>query len=556
MYDMAKRSLAFTVATGGLLLSGPGFAPLAEAAVTGVGNSTGPEQAQEASGAHTADSSALSVPLSLREASPAHAPGLRDAASPGGASAQGIVSGSGGILSGNSVQVPVDLGLDLCGTNVVALAVQDVVGKTTCTSSSGSSAGSITDHSGGILSGNAVQVPVSAPILACGTSVSVAAAQDASGPTLCDAAPAAGSAGGSSATAISSHSGGVLSGNIVQAPVNLPVDACGTSVTAVGADSSTAGANCSSAGSVGGPASAGASATAFSANSGGIGSGLIVQAPVNAPVTACDNHVGVVESGDRSGAGTSCLQGDGGATASAGSVNSGGIVAGDTVQAPVNTPVDVCGNTVEAVGDHDTAFGGPAECATLPGQGGAHSISITSHSGGIGSGDTVATPITVPVQACGDNVTAVTVHAHEAGADCSAGTTATSVISTGNSGGIGSGTGVGAPVGVPVLLCGIDAPVGSVDGVAGAAACGDQPPVVNQAPPAPPAGPPVAPPPAPPAPPAAPPAPLAPPAPAQTHVRATSLAETGGGEATGLALAGSALLIGLGLRATGRHRMQ
>ena len=40
MYDMAKRSLAFTVATGGLLLTGTGYAP-AEAAV-GFGALPGP----------------------------------------------------------------------------------------------------------------------------------------------------------------------------------------------------------------------------------------------------------------------------------------------------------------------------------------------------------------------------------------------------------------------------------------------------------------------------------------------------------------------------------
>ena len=50
MYDLAKRSLAFTVATGGLLLSGPGYAPLAEAAVAGFGNSTGPSASGVAEG--------------------------------------------------------------------------------------------------------------------------------------------------------------------------------------------------------------------------------------------------------------------------------------------------------------------------------------------------------------------------------------------------------------------------------------------------------------------------------------------------------------------------
>jgi hypothetical protein len=483
MYDVAKRSLAFTVATGGLLLSGPGFAPLAEAAVVGFGNSTGPAQTSGVAESHVASPSALSAPLSVRKAEPLQPninhplPAPRSGPAPAGASATANVSHDGGILAGNTIQVPIDLGLDLCGTTVVAAAVKDVVGSTTCTSSSGASANVVTDHSGGIGSGNTVQVPISAPILACGTTAELVAVKDDTDPTTCTPVPAPGTGGGANATAVSKQSGGVLSGDIVQAPVNVPVDLCGNSVTAVGDKSNTAGTNCSPTAAPAGGLMPGSSATAVSLHSGGIGSGIIAQAPINVPVTGCDNHVGGVEVGDSAGAGTSCVQNTGGAYAAGLSLHSGGIVAGDTVQAPVDTPVELCGDTVVAVSSHSSAPSDAALCGEMPGQGGSHSISITNGSAGIGAGDTAAVPIAVPIQACGDEAEGVAIDGEGAGAICSAGTSSRVVTTTTNSGGIGSGIGVGAPGAVPVLACGADVN-GVVTGtdLAGAS-CGSQPPV-------------------------------------------------------------------------------
>ena len=66
MYDMAKRSLAFTVATGGLLLTGTGYTP-AEAAV-GFGALPGPAQAQGAA------ANQASSPTSVTTCTASHRP--------------------------------------------------------------------------------------------------------------------------------------------------------------------------------------------------------------------------------------------------------------------------------------------------------------------------------------------------------------------------------------------------------------------------------------------------------------------------------------------------
>jgi LPXTG-motif cell wall-anchored protein len=493
MYDLAKRSLAFTVATGGLLLSGPGYAPLAEAAVAGFGNSTGPNQASGVAESHAGNPSALSAPLNLREARPlkpelaAPAPAPRSAPAAAGASANSAVTHSGGILAGNTVQVPIDLGLDLCGTNVLALTVKDMVGQSTCTAPTGSSANVVTDHSGGILSGNTVQAPVNVPILACGTTVAAVALKDGAAPSVCEPVQAPGTGGGAGATAVNKHSGGILSGNIVQAPVNVPVDLCGNSAVAGGIKSGAPGADCSpAAGPAGGALPPGASATAVQLNSGGIGSGSIVQAPISVPLTGCDNHAGLVEIKDATGSATSCMQNSGGSFAAGASVDSGGVASGLSAQAPVDAPVQLCGDTAVVGSVRNAEPDSPALCGEMPGEGGAHSISVTAGNGGIVTGDTVAVPIAVPVQGCGDTVEGVALKSTQAGAICSAGTSASTVTTTTDSGGIGSAAAVGVPGAAPVLICGADVPVGSVGEQAAGASCGSQPPVLPYCPPPPP----------------------------------------------------------------------
>ncbi|WP_030621828.1 chaplin [Streptomyces sclerotialus] len=125
-----------------------------------------------------------------------------------------------------------------------------------------------------------------------------------------------GVAGGSAfadagASSGSGNSPGVLSGNTVQAPVELPANVCGNSVDAVGALNPSFGNGCASAGgdddgqaheaqhgqrtAEGGEDSGGgASATGSAQNSPGVGSGNNAQAPVDVPVNACGNSVDVV----------------------------------------------------------------------------------------------------------------------------------------------------------------------------------------------------------------------------------------------------------------------
>ncbi len=99
---------------------------------------------------------------------------------------------------------------------------------------------------------------------------------------------------------------------------------------------------------------------------------------------------------------------DSGANGSAS--DSPGFLSGNSVQAPVHLPVNVCGNTANVIGLLNPAVGN--ECAGQGGgsgsgtasDGGAQAVGSTSDSSGIASGNQAQVPVNVPVDVCGNSV--------------------------------------------------------------------------------------------------------------------------------------------------------
>lgn len=126
-------------------------------------------------------------------------------------SADGAAVGSPGVGSGNAVQVPVHVPVNVCGNTVNVIALLNPAFGNSCAnvdSGKGNGGGNGTGgghgngggHGGGSSAGN-------------GTSTG----------------------GGASADGAATNSPGVLSGNLIQAPVHVPVNACGNTVDVVGA---------------------------------------------------------------------------------------------------------------------------------------------------------------------------------------------------------------------------------------------------------------------------------------------------------------------------------
>ncbi|MER5476504.1 chaplin family protein [Streptomyces sp. NPDC002734] len=131
-------------------------------------------------------------------------------------------------------------------------------------------------------------------------------------------------AGGSTA-----NSPGVLSGNTVQVPVNIGVDVCGNTVNVVGLLNPAAGNGCA----IGG-GSHGSGKHGGGKHGGQQGGG---------------QHGGGKHRGGHDG--------HGGAHADGRSSGSPGVGSGNTVQVPVDVPVNVCGNSVNVVGLGNAAVG-------------------------------------------------------------------------------------------------------------------------------------------------------------------------------------------------------
>lgn len=108
--------------------------------------------------------------------------------------------------------------------------------------------------------------------------------------------------------------------------------------------------------------------------------------------------------------------------ASGSSSNSPGVLSGNTVQAPVHVPVNVCGNTVDVVGVLNPAMGN--KCANKSGSsggGGSSSGGHASDSPGVGSGNHVEAPVHIPVNACGNSVDVIGIGNSTTGNDCANG---------------------------------------------------------------------------------------------------------------------------------------
>jgi hypothetical protein len=104
-----------------------------------------------------------------------------------GATADGSAAGSPGLISGNGIQLPVDVPVNVCGNTVNVVGLLNPAAGNTCanhgsakasgkdgsSASGGASARGGAHDSPGVLSGNGVQLPVDLPVNVSGNTVNV-----------------------------------------------------------------------------------------------------------------------------------------------------------------------------------------------------------------------------------------------------------------------------------------------------------------------------------------------------------------------------------------------
>ncbi|MFI1095498.1 chaplin [Streptomyces sp. NPDC020917] len=132
------------------------------------------------------------------------------------AAADGGTAGSPGVLSGNSVQVPVDIPVNVCGNTIDVIGLLNPASGNACANTSDTAA---------CPPGSPDQAHQDQQADAPRKGRHAGAAADESGTR---------SGGGAHASAAAQRSPGLLSGNTLQLPIDVPVNVVGNSVNVVG----------------------------------------------------------------------------------------------------------------------------------------------------------------------------------------------------------------------------------------------------------------------------------------------------------------------------------
>jgi LPXTG-motif cell wall-anchored protein len=157
------------------------------------------------------------------------------------AGASGAATNSPGVLSGNVVQVPIHVPVNVCGNTVDIVALLNPAFGNKCENTSSHHHGrpGVRPHS-------------DAPTNGAQTSAADAPAGDTAAADPTAAQPAVSgrhrasghSGGGAGASGAATNSPGVLSGNVVQVPVDIPVNVCGNTINIIGLLNPTFGNTC------------------------------------------------------------------------------------------------------------------------------------------------------------------------------------------------------------------------------------------------------------------------------------------------------------------------
>ncbi|MCQ0006538.1 DUF320 domain-containing protein [Actinomadura madurae] len=298
------------------------------------------------------------------------------------------------MLSGNQVDVPVSAPVDVSGNGAALL------GTTHATSRGGvkvrkRGGDGRTSGAHGIASGNQVNAPISLPVNVCGNGAAVLGEADAG--CRGGASAGGGGAGGGQRT---DGTGGVLAGNQVHAPISIPVNVCGNAVAVAG--EAVGGCEGGARVKTGGDTGSGQQTSGIV----GVGAGNQADVPISVPVDICGNAVGNAAAACEGGA---SVRNGGHRTGRQTTAGDLGVIAGNQGNAPVSIPLTVCGNAA-AVAGQAAAF-----C-----EGGAHARSSsggdqrTSGVGGVLAGNQGNTPVTAPAEVCGNAAAVVGL----AGASC------------------------------------------------------------------------------------------------------------------------------------------
>jgi hypothetical protein len=223
----------------------------------------------------------------------------------------------------------------------------------------------------GLLSGNTINAPISVPVNLCGVSLGLIGFANSGcqgGATSNVSTPGGGNGGGGNGgtngngNVVGNGNVGVGSGNTITAPISAPVNVCAVSGSVGGYTNSDcqggAHANTTLANGGGGNGGGGNGGTNGNGNVTGIGNvsavaGNTITAPISAPVNLCSISLALLgfgNSGCQGGATTNVTTAQQGNNGNVTGIGNVGLGSGNTINAPISAPVNVCSVSLGVLG--------------------------------------------------------------------------------------------------------------------------------------------------------------------------------------------------------------
>ncbi|GAA3349928.1 hypothetical protein GCM10020358_73920 [Amorphoplanes nipponensis] len=257
------------------------------------------------------------------------------------------------------------------------------------------------DSSGnvGILNGTQVLAPIAVPLNVVGNSIGVAGEANSAGSGINFVESGQHRKRGGKVSQHSSGNFGIANGNQAYLPIAVPVNVVGNSAAVLGlANASGAGVNHVESAKVE-HGKGGQGGHQDSSGNYGVLNGTQLYAPVDVPINLCGNALSILGLAQSQAA---CVNGGGhGRRESATQDTSGnyGIADGTQVYAPIAAPLNVAGNSIGVAGEANSAAVAQNESAR------GHDVSQdSSHNVGVLNGTQLAAPISVPINICGNSL--------------------------------------------------------------------------------------------------------------------------------------------------------
>ncbi|MFI5495424.1 chaplin family protein [Actinoplanes sp. NPDC051859] len=266
----------------------------------------------------------------------------------------------------------------------------------------------------GVANGTQVLTKVAVPLNVVGNSIGVAGESNSAGQGINWVESGKNGKGGKGGKYSQNSHGnvGILNGTQILVPVEVPVNVVGNAVSVLGiANAAGTGVNKTESAHK----TEGTKVDQDSSGNVGIGNGTQIAAPIDVPINVCGNSLSIL---GLAGSQAACMNGGGKHTEGVRQDTGGnvGVLNGTQVALPVHVPVNLTGNAASLLGVASAAGASQNESGHMGG-----GVKQDSNGNvGILNGTQVAAPITVPINVCGNALAVLGVA--DAAAACSNGT--------------------------------------------------------------------------------------------------------------------------------------